>query len=362
MSCSLFKVRCLQKYKSFKNAAPDDLKFLFLDGGSFCISHAEREDLLRVYVDSIKNGERVCMVEVKTEPYFVWFVDLDFKSDVSMDEIVRIATVMMDVVGDNGRCGISTCVRPWKTGVHVVFPDCVVTRDDALQLRQKCIARLEDSVSHIEDVFDATVYRCNTGLRALFSQKKNDASVYVPICTLDPQDGRAELDRNITLRAMQLFSVQTHSSRAPTGGGIRALLLASPARVKHVSPVTSNHKQRDTYRIAEVLSRVFSDEAPSTLVTGIRMMSPDVAVLRSKSHSCLNLVKGKHGNATIFFCVRKDRASNTVWVDQKCFCQCNDVANRAKGLCKNFRKNVLKFSLDSPSNADVVGEIFGVAQ
>lgn len=367
MSHTGFKTSCLTKWKP--SAVRHPCEFFFLDNGKFNIRHEDVPYMLSHYVHAILSNETISLVEVKTEPFFVWFIDLDFKSSETIpdDFIISVGkTIQASISECRTRCAVAISRKPSKTGVHMVFPDVVLCRTRANELRQRCLTLMQknDKFKLIDSTtFDDSVYRARTGLRVLYSTKgKNDLHTYVPNYLLDLEGECGVLDSNVTLENMKLFSIQYH------GGGNELPIIS-----RHISRLLTNSRRgserpfsfddalcstEEWPKLTELLMRFYSKEKnPQTLLTRRVMNGEDWVVFGSKSNACLNVKYGVHSNATIYFVC--EITKQNIVIRQKCFSGCDTSRNRISGTCQRFNMKLVEFNRNSINNADLVREILG---
>ena len=188
---------------------------LFLNGGKIHVSQAYHDEFLRIYSDSVENGDVNYISEVRT-PVFRFMVDMDFLDvkGISEKQIVEyVGEIQLNVINrfylpddddsdddvdsddeeDNTPNAFQrrviicmTDINPaemddisqiWvKTGVHLIWPDLYVTPDRALTIRRGIINYLIHRYGqrHVDNnweaVIDQSVY-IGSGLRMLGSSK-----------------------------------------------------------------------------------------------------------------------------------------------------------------------------------------------
>jgi hypothetical protein len=139
-------------------------------------------------------------------------VDIDYKAHekLSDEKIENICRTIHSVVA-KGRCCIAKarprpCTEGIKTGVHVHFPDTVVTKGEALALRTRVLLKLDEDEPDLPwaKIIDASVYG-GSGLRMLWSHKKPTGDPYVPWKSLSGDVYAKEPDAGI----LELFSIRT---------------------------------------------------------------------------------------------------------------------------------------------------------
>jgi hypothetical protein len=182
---------------------------VLMDGG---ILHVPDEDLKEFYqacIQEIRLGRKLYVVEQKTD-IFKFFVDVDYVGSEALkpDEILDICNVLNDVVS-KGRCCIARA-KPRvvegqiKSGVHVHWPDLLVTRQDALAIRTRILLHLDEDTRDWNKIIDSSVYG-GSGLRMLWSHKKPTGDPYTPWRILDGPD----FDLKPDVETLELFSVRS---------------------------------------------------------------------------------------------------------------------------------------------------------
>lgn len=185
---------------------------LLMDGGILHVPHEEADEFFRTYVQEVLAGNKIYVVEQKTEK-FRFFVDLDYKASEKLSEenIENICKRIHSVVG-KGRCCVARarprpCAEGVKTGVHVHWPDVIVSKGEALALRTRILLALDDAQPNLEwsKIIDASVYG-GSGLRMLWSHKKPTGDPYLPWKTLSGEVFSKDPDPGI----LELFSIRAY--------------------------------------------------------------------------------------------------------------------------------------------------------
>jgi hypothetical protein len=160
---------------------------VLMDGGILFVPTEETLEFYQACVDAIISGTKLYVVEQKTE-LFKFFVDLDYKAQEKLkdEDLLQFCSIIHEALGTSSRCLIARArPRPVadgliKSGVHIHWPDLVVTRTQALHFRSKIILNLsQDFAFDWDRVIDASVYG-GSGLRMLWSHKKPTGDPYVP--------------------------------------------------------------------------------------------------------------------------------------------------------------------------------------
>lgn len=406
---------------------------LLLDGGTVYMPEERAQDFLRMYTEILQphteKPENACMYVVETRtPMFAMVADLDFVfPDPSSPEamadadreayVARVITLACSIVREfypaatldahAARTIVCTTkhkrrdidqVPHQKYGVHLIWPELVVRREEAVLLRHAIVHRVTQ-VERIpqpaaawdwDNVVDEVIYTAN-GIRMVGSDKvspcgacKADRSlgvncpdcrgdrrvcegrVYMParVITGDLEDSPAELARmradvhymttvcslrrpaaeaptRITIPswyfppAAPMKFTKTPRTGAVTKGGARVLVLKDEARVRDILPCTDPiHKT-----IAGFLatSAFFSRDAT---VGVIQRCQPNGSTRGKGAHWYdIKTDSRRCGNLA-----GREHNNCTVYyrmtrshVVQKCFCKCPTTAGRATGdVCSKY--------------------------
>jgi hypothetical protein len=154
------------------------------------------------YVNKVKNGERLYLVETKT-PLFKFFIDFDCVTEKKLEreEILDVCRRVNQVVPGKCICSVSSSKKVdkgIKSGIHIHFPDLIVTKQKALRIRDE----LPDD---IKQFVDESVYK-GSGLRMLWSYKRDGGSPYVPFFDFETNTW---LDQQPSVEMLKLFSIKT---------------------------------------------------------------------------------------------------------------------------------------------------------
>ena len=145
-----------------------------MDGGILDVPHKDMDAFMLEYLASLRRGDKVYVVEQKTE-VFRFFVDLDWRDaePLSDERLLEILQVMCSVVP--GQCIVARApVRleddgRMKSGVHIHWPETKVRRPEALAFRTRILLELGDDPEWNERI-DLSVYG-GSGLRMIGSHK-----------------------------------------------------------------------------------------------------------------------------------------------------------------------------------------------
>jgi hypothetical protein len=162
-----------------------------MTGGILKVPKGEMDLFYSVYVDTIAVN-KLYLVE-KITPRFKFFIDLDWTGD--KPDLMSVIQRSNDVI--HGR--ILAAVTPAKErdgvtkyGIHLHWPDLIVNRTEALKLRELL-------PNDIRIYADSSVY--STGLRMLWSHKKDGSLPYTPISSTSPD-----------VRMLKEYSIRCDSS------------------------------------------------------------------------------------------------------------------------------------------------------
>lgn len=185
---------------------------LLMDGGILVVPPEETLQFYETYISLVNSGTKLYVVEQKTE-LFKFFVDFDYKAREKIDEeeLLQFCSIIQKSLEEctrPGRCMIARArVRPvadglLKSGVHIHWPDLVVSRSEALKLRTHIITSLGPGAW--DQVIDASVY-AGSGLRMLWSHKKPTGDPYTPWRQL----GAADFPKAPNVETLALFAIRT---------------------------------------------------------------------------------------------------------------------------------------------------------
>ena len=183
---------------------------VLMDGGILFVPREETREFYEECIRIFNSGSKLYVVEQKTER-FKFFVDFDYKSPekLSDEDLMRFVTIIHEALGTTSRCLIAR-TRPRalgtlvKTGVHIHWPDLVVSRSEAMNFRTKIITSLGDGPW--DSIIDAAVYG-GSGLRMLWSHKKPTGDPYMPWRELGHNDMS---NKTPCPNMLELFAVRTN--------------------------------------------------------------------------------------------------------------------------------------------------------
>jgi len=189
---------------------------VLMNGGQLHVPDKEMSDFWRAYLTDLACGKKLYIVEQKTEK-FRFFVDVDYRATeaLSDENAFEICKKIWAAVADSGRCVAARAPAREdkgrvKSGIHIHWPDLVVTKSEALSLRTQILMSFEED--HWSETIDASVYR-GAGLRCLWSVKKDARGVYTPWRSIP--DGKV-LNVVPCLDALKVFSIRAESGTGTT--------------------------------------------------------------------------------------------------------------------------------------------------
>ena len=362
-----FYEKCRQKgWGTSRNGVP--MSNILMDGSMggklFVPSDSYDTEFMPIYRDAIKDGEKLYLIECRTEPLFKWHADIDllFDSEVTELEIGEIIKTIGSAISISENLKIPkplVVLRTTpknhknliKTGIHIICPTLEVDAERAVVIQQKSVELLNKAKLNCkneggwEDAFDTSVYN-GSGLRMTGSRKmdicecrkKQNESVNCKIC-----NGKGKLDGG---RPYELFGVWS------TTGDImnswkdalktNFLLLCQKSSIKCLH--SGGTLQQTKGKVArKVIMSKHQNKASSILFDkGVRLAElcndcpheyknlgvmsvakvEDISflsVIGDSQHYCGNVGRN-HSNSNIYFMVRGSH------IYQRCYCkkyECN---------------------------------------
>jgi hypothetical protein len=354
----MFKSWCATQ--NFNHAT--NLSHVLMDGGVLSVPFDKLNSFHEKYIEAIKGGERLYVVEQKSERYN-FFVDIDYKDrePLTLDEIKDICKIICDKVKRHGgrECLISVappkpCGELTKTGVHMNWPGFVVDQDSAIALREHILIALSKARGRTTDwneIIDAAVYgnasrkTKGSGFRIPWSHKKAkhgacdgrgcsgcergkiDQLPYLPIYVYHhgPLSSIMRIGQDPSLDILKMAVVRTNEPQTT-----------------HVVPPSTVLKE-GSFTATQTKDEVRDDELRGMIEEFIRknmegqgqayipkvFKKNDTYLVSTTSKYCENL-KREHGSNHVWFIV----SGKTII--QKCFCLCETLRGRRDGFCKDF--------------------------
>ena len=168
-----------------------DLTHVFLDGGKASVPVEALPDFLRHAACQIVAGHEQFAVERIDPERFKFFMDFDMskEQDHLCDDLGTAVMGVVDRVTDSAS-RVVWCKKPnaagRKSGMHLIWPDLVVDATTAECICSETVDRLlADGFEGLDravlsKIIDSSVYRGGTGLRMLFSRKRDSRTCTSP--------------------------------------------------------------------------------------------------------------------------------------------------------------------------------------
>lgn len=354
----MFKSWCADQ--RFNNAT--NLSHVLMDGGVLSVPFDKLNDFHEQYVYAVKRGEKLYVVEQKSERYN-FFVDIDYKdeSSLDLDEIKNVCKVICDEVKRHGGrdCLISVappkpCGDLVKTGVHLNWPGFVVDQTSAVALRDHILVALSKANGAIDwnEVIDAAVYGNATrktkgsGFRMPWSYKKAKHDACGGQGCTECEKGKVDQVAYLPLfvyRPGPPLSAILQIGQEPTLDILKmAVVRTDEPQTIHVEPPSITVKEGSFTR-EQMKDEVNDDELKDKIEEFIRsnlegqsnahvpkiFKKKDTYLVQTTSKYCENL-KREHGSNHVWFII----SGKTIL--QKCFCLCETLRGRRNGFCKDF--------------------------
>ena len=366
----MFKSWC--SAQNFNNRT--NLSHVLLDGGVLSVPFDKLNVFYEKYIDAVKCGEKLFVVEQKT-PTYNFFVDIDYKHQkaLTLDEIKSICKIICDKVKRHGGKECLISIAPpkksgefIKTGVHLNWPGFVVNQSSALALREHILITLTHGKPNVNwnNIIDSSVYGCNirktqgSGLRMPWSHKKEkhdacnglgcpecggkkiDQVAYLPLFmyTSGPLSTIINIKQIPNIDFLKMSSIRTNSNEYTT--------ITSPS-FNQKEGSFSNEEIKDEFHDENIKSEIQGFirknlEGQSESFTTKIFKHKDSYLISTTSKYCEN-IKRSHNSNHVWFHI-----SGKV-IAQKCFCRCETLHGRSDGFCKDFygRKHELPLSIVS---------------
>jgi hypothetical protein len=267
---------------------------VLMDGG---ILHVDDPDEFhKEYIDELKT-KRLYVVEQKTE-MFKFFIDMDYKGASALEpsDIIKLVKTMNKVT--NKRAFIATTpVRQIadgiiKTGVHIHWPDLVVTKQDAIKLRNQIVMLVPEA----NDWIDISVYG-GSGLRMVWSHKREgdiDRPPYTPWRTVKGELV-TQLPQEPALDTLKIFSIRTDQVR----GGAK-----------------TTHIDRDWSKMEEYINKNMTGQENARILRVFKTKTDKSHCVQTDSKYCENLNKA-HRRNHIWFWVKSGNVRQ-MCLDEDC--------------------------------------------
>jgi hypothetical protein len=349
----MFKRWC--KDQGFANNS--DLSHVLMDGGVLSVPFDKLNDFYEKCVEVYNSGEKIFVVEQKTENYN-FFMDLDYKDDeeMSFEQIKSVCKVICDKVSKfGGKDALISVAEPKpvdtliKTGIHINWPGFVVNRSSALGLRDHVINTLNLAYGSRDwkDIVDISVYGNSSrntkgsGFRMPWSHKKGKheacagqgcelcnntgketQSEYLPIFIYKhgPSSTLQKTEQKPSVDILHMATLRTQSMEPVIIEGTREEATFTKLQTKN------EFKDQEALLLVEAFVRKNVEGQTTASITKIFKYNKQFLV-STNSKYCENK-NCNHNSNHVWFHIIGDT------IAQKCFSTTNVL--RQYGFCKDF--------------------------
>jgi len=349
----MFKRWC--KDQGFANNS--DLSHVLMDGGVLSVPFDKLNDFYEKCVEVYNSGERIFVVEQKTENYN-FFMDLDYKDDeeMSFEQIKSVCKVICDKVSKfGGKDALISVAEPKpvdtliKTGIHINWPGFVVNRSSALGIRDHVINTLNLAYGSRDwkDIVDISVYGNNSrntkgsGFRMPWSHKKGKheacagqgcelcnntgketQSEYLPIFIYKhgPSSTLQKTEQKPSVDILHMATLRTQSMEPVIIEGTREEATFTTLQTKN------EFKDQEARLLVEAFVRKNVEGQTTASIT--KMFKYNKQFLVSTNSKYCENKKCNHNSNHVWFHIVGDT------IAQKCFSTTNVL--RQYGFCKDF--------------------------
>ena len=349
----MFKRWC--KDQGFANNS--DLSHVLMDGGVLSVPFDKLNDFYEKCVEAYNSGEKIFVVEQKTENYN-FFMDLDYKDDeeMSFEQIKSVCKVICDKVSKfGGKDALISVAEPKpidtliKTGIHINWPGFVVNRSSALGIRDHVINTLNLAYGSRDwkDIVDISVYGNNSrntkgsGFRMPWSHKrgkheacvgqgcelcnntgKETQSEYLPIFIYKhgPSSTLQKTEQKPSVDILHMATLRTQSMEPVIIEGTRKEATFTTLQTKN------EFKDQEALLLVEAFVRKNVEGQTTASIT--KMFKYNKQFLVSTNSKYCENKKCNHNSNHVWFHIVGDT------IAQKCFSTTNVL--RQYGFCKDF--------------------------
>ena len=349
----MFKRWC--KDQGFANNS--DLSHVLMDGGVLSVPFDKLNDFYEKCVEVYNSGEKIFVVEQKTENYN-FFMDLDYKDDeeMSFEQIKSVCKVICDKVSKfGGKDALISVAEPKpidtliKTGIHINWPGFVVNRSSALGIRDHVINTLNLAYGSRDwkDIVDISVYGNNSrntkgsGFRMPWSHKKGKheacagqgcelcnntgketQSEYLPIFIYKhgPSSTLQKTEQKPSVDILRMATLRTQSTEPVIVEGTHKEATFTTLQTKN------EFKDQEARLLVEAFVRKNVEGQTTASIT--KMFKYNKQFLVSTNSKYCENKKCNHNSNHVWFHIVGDT------IAQKCFSTTNVL--RQYGFCKDF--------------------------
>ena len=349
----MFKRWC--KDQGFANNS--DLSHVLMDGGVLSVPFDKLNDFYEKCVEAYNSGEKIFVVEQKTENYN-FFMDLDYKDDeeMSFEQIKSVCKVICDKVSKfGGKDALISVAEPKpidtliKTGIHINWPGFVVNRSSALGIRDHVINTLNLAYGSRDwkDIVDISVYGNNSrntkgsGFRMPWSHKKGKheacagqgcdlcnntgketQSEYLPIFIYKhgPSSTLQKTEQKPSVDILHMATLRTQS--------MEPVIIEGTHKEATFTTLQTKNEFKDQEALLLVEAFVRKNVEGQTTASITKMFKYNKQFLVSTNSKYCENKKCNHNSNHVWFHIVGDT------IAQKCFSTTNVL--RQYGFCKDF--------------------------
>ena len=349
----MFKRWC--KDQGFANNS--DLSHVLMDGGVLSVPFDKLNDFYEKCVEVYNSGEKIFVVEQKTENYN-FFMDLDYKDDeeMSFEQIKSVCKVICDKVSKfGGKDALISVAEPKpvdtliKTGIHINWPGFVVNRSSALGIRDHVINTLNLAYGSRDwkDIVDISVYGNNSrntkgsGFRMPWSHKKGKheacagqgcelcnntgketQSEYLPIFIYKhgPSSTLQKTEQKPSVDILHMATLRTQS--------VEPVIIEGTHKEATFTTLQTKNEFKDQEALLLVEAFVRKNVEGQTTASITKMFKYNKQFLVSTNSKYCENKRCNHNSNHVWFHIIGDT------IAQKCFSTTNVL--RRYGFCKDF--------------------------
>ena len=338
-----------------------------LNGGILYIDNIILDLFYEKYSKALINKELIYIVEQKSIN-FPLFLDLDFKlvtipnnNDIFEDIIKHINEVICTFYNSYYDCYVTTTTikelsdNIFKKGYHVHWPELIVNKIIALEIRGKIIIKLKTIYGKIfkndfTDIVDKTVLT-SSGLRLVGSSKGH--YIHKPnkqwIHEGRPYNLEYILKDNVkditNIEKMTLLEIIKKTSIISNKD-----LVLKPNNYQcdecdecdeqyyddhydndndNNNWIVLNKSSPEFLEIKKFFRMTFKDYSENNISKIFKGTNPTVYIIWHKSKFCMNIGRN-HNSCGVYFRI------NYNGISQKCHCKCDTLEGRKHGYCKDY--------------------------
>lgn len=348
LSSWLYKNNCF-----LTSASREKPTHLCLDGGKLNIPDKLMIPFFEMYMKGLDKNEKYYVCECVSPTTIKMFCDLDFLEDTQIenDAIIEICKIMYNVILFHFKdsYNIIVCTSPPKTiddkvkiGIHLVWPDLVISLEMAYALSRLFVSALSKNKpdKDWDKIVDKQVY--STSLRMIYSckisNKKSEDRVYTPnfIVSLDDvnfiDDTRLDKSKMLSLCSIRVFNKESAINPIET-----ISICDKKVSVKKNTSVDTEVNGNATERLELFIRNQTIPQWNSPLIQVKKQASFYIAKIDSMY--CMNIER-EHNSCGIYFCITE------AGMFQRCFCKCDTLVGRKHGLCKEFKSQLFTLPMD----------------